>query len=115
MTRCFLALWNGEPVAFCASVSLFGRKNRRRISRIVVLPDFQGIGVGMNVVEAVADLHREEGYRVNMTASHPAVVGHCRRSPRWRTVGVKKSGSTRIGNYRGSLGRAVVSFEYRGA
>ena len=37
--RCFLALWEGSPVAFCATVSLFGQKNRRRISRIVTLPD----------------------------------------------------------------------------
>jgi len=37
--RCFLALWEGNPVAFCAVVSLIGRKGRRRISRIVTLPD----------------------------------------------------------------------------
>ena len=35
------------PVAFCATVSLIGRKNRWRISRIVTLPDYQGIGIGM--------------------------------------------------------------------
>jgi len=55
---------------------------------------------------------------VNVTASHPALITHCRRSPRWRTVSVKKTGShgTRrfVRNYRGSTGRAVVSFEYVG-
>ncbi len=105
-------------MAFCATVSLIGRKNRWRISRIVTLPDYQGIGIGTAVAEAVAELHRAEGHRVNVTASHPAVIAHCRRSPRWRTVGVKKTGSqaTRkfIENYRGSAGRAVVSFEYVG-
>ena len=91
--RCFLALWEGEPVAFCATVSLIGRKNRWRISRIVTLPDYQGIGIGMAVAEAVAELHVREGHRVNVTASHPALIAHCRRSPRWRAVGVKKTGS----------------------
>jgi GNAT superfamily N-acetyltransferase len=114
--RCFLALWKGMPVAFCATVSLIGRKNRWRISRIVTLPDYQGIGVGMAVAEAVAELHVAEGHRMNVTCSHPAVISHCRRSPRWRTVGVKKTGSQAarkfIENYRGSTGRAVVSFEY---
>ena len=73
-------------MAFCASVSLFGHKRRRRISRIVTLPDYQGIGIGMKVAETVAELHRGEGCRVNLTASHPAVMAHCRRSPRWRAV-----------------------------
>ena len=59
--RCFLALWHGEPVAFCATLTLIGRKNRWRISRIVTLPDYQGIGIGTAVAEAVAELHRREG------------------------------------------------------
>ena len=117
--RCFLALWQGVPVAFCATVSLIGRKNRWRISRIVTLPDYQGIGIGTAVMEAVAGLHRLEGHRVNATASHPAVIAHCRRSPLWRAVSVKKTGSHSaqrfIRGYRGSGGRAVVSFEYVGA
>ncbi len=116
--RCFLALWEGMPVAFCATVSLVGRKNRWRISRIVTLPDYQGVGIGTAVAEGVAEIHRAEGHRVNITASHPAVIGHCRRSPRWKTVNVKKTGSQTmrnyIENYRGSAGRAVVSFEYVG-
>ena len=116
--RCYMALWGGVPTAFCATLSLIGRKNRRRISRIVTLPDYQGIGIGMALAETVAELNREEGLRLNITASHPAVIAHCRRSPRWRAVGVKKTGSPSadrfVKNYRGSAGRAVVSFEYMG-
>jgi GNAT superfamily N-acetyltransferase len=117
--RCFLALWEGVPVAFCATVSLIGRKHRWRISRIVTLPDYQGMGLGMAMAEGVAQLHVAEGHRVNVTASHPALIAHCRRSPRWKTVGVKKTGSrdTRrfVHNYHSSIGRAVVSFEYMGS
>jgi GNAT superfamily N-acetyltransferase len=116
--RCFLTTWNGTPVTFCATVTLIGARGRWRISRLVTLPDFQGIGIGMSVAEAVAGLHRREGHRVNVTSSHPALVAHCRRSPRWRTVQVKKTGSPPIERfargYRGSAGRAVVSFEYVG-
>ena len=116
--RCFMALWQGEPVAFCASVSLIGRKNRWRISRIVTLPDYQGIGIGTAVAEAVAELHLAQGHRMNVTTSHPAMIAHCRRSPKWKCIGVKKTGSQRskqfIENYRSSLGRAVVSFEFLG-
>ena len=118
VTRCFLALWDGVPVAFCATISMIGHKGRWRISRIVTLPDYQGVGIGMAVMEAVADLHRMEKHRVGATASHPALIAHCRRSPKWRAVHVKRIGSRPCDKvfkgYTGSLGRAVVSFEYLG-
>jgi len=117
--RCFVALWDGTPTAFCATLAIAGRAKHWRISRIVTLPDFQGIGIGMKVAEAVADLHRAEGCRLSVTGSHPALVAHCRKSPLWRASGVKKVGSRGphgfASDYRSSAGRAVVSFEYIGA
>jgi len=117
-SRCYLAIWEGEPVAFCAMVTLIGQKSRWRISRIVTLPDYQGVGIGTSVMETVAELHRGEGHRVNCTASHPAMIAHWRRSPRWKAVSVKKTGGAGakgfVRGYRGSGGRAVVSAEYVG-
>jgi ABC-type polar amino acid transport system ATPase subunit len=118
--RCYLATWDGEPVTFCATLPLITRKNHRRFTRIVTLPDYQGMGIGMRVVAAVASLHRGEGLRINVTSSHPALIRHCRRSADWKTVNVRTAASacrrprSRFPNYRGSAGRAVVSFEYVG-
>lgn len=117
--RCYLATWRGEPVAFCATLPVIGRKGHRRFSRVVTLPDYQGIGIGSRVMEAVADIHRDEGLRINLTSSHPALIQHCRRSPLWRARSVKKhgrgAGATRLHkNYRDASGRIVVSFEYLG-
>jgi GNAT superfamily N-acetyltransferase len=118
--RCYLATWGGEPVTFCATLPLITRKNHRRFTRIVTLPDYQGMGIGMRAVAAVASLHRQEGLRINVTSSHPALIRHCKRSADWRTVNVRKAGtrpqkSARFRGYRNSAGRAVVSFEYVGA
>lgn len=117
--RCYLALWDGRPVAFCATVRMLARKSHDRISRIVTLPDVQGLGIGSAMLETVAALHRAEGRRVSITASHPAIVAHCRKSPLWRAVDVKRSrarsqkrGNPFAGHYRDSAGRIVVSFEY---
>jgi GNAT superfamily N-acetyltransferase len=118
MARCFVALWKGAPVSFCATLPVIGKRGHWRISRIVTLPDYQGIGIGMRVAEAVASLHRAAGQRLHVTASHPSLIAHCRRSPAWRTKQVRKTGSNSarrfVHNYRGSAGRAVVSFEYVG-
>jgi len=117
--RCFLAVWRGAAVGFCATIPLIGRRGHWRITRVVTLPDYQGIGIGMRLAEAVAQWHREQGLRINITASHPAVLTHCATSAQWRMVRMLKSGSRSarafIHNYRGSTGRAVVSFEYLGS
>ena len=115
--RCYLTTWNGVPVNFCATLPLIARKGHRRFTRIVTLPDYQGIGIGMRAVAAVAELHRAEGLRINVTSSHPALICHCRRSPLWKAVNVKRTGgsprnSAAFPGYRSAAGRAVVSFEY---
>lgn len=106
-----------QPAAFCATVTMIGRRNHRRITRLVTLPDYQGLGIGMAVAEAVGDWHLAQGQRLNVTSSHRALVAHCRRSPRWRFVGQRTAMRPRgapAHNYRDAAGRAVASFEYVG-
>jgi len=115
MARCFVATWRGAPASFCATLPIIGRRGHWRISRLVTLPDYQGIGLGMRVAEAVADEHIAQGHRLNIIASHPAVIAHCGRSPRWRAVSVKRVASRQaalVKGYRGAAGRSVASFEY---
>jgi len=116
---CYTALWEGRPVSFCGVVGLLGQSGRYRVTRLVTLPDYQGLGLGMTLLENVADLYRLQQQRLNVTSSHPALIAHCRRSPRWRAVGVRKIGASHQSRfratYRDSTGRATVSFEYLGA
>jgi GNAT superfamily N-acetyltransferase len=116
--RCYAAFWKGNPVSFCATLPVIGRRNHWRISRVVTLPDYQGVGIGMRVAEAVSQLYRDAGVRMNVTASHPALIAHCAKSPLWRTARVLRIGSGDtsrfVHNYRSSAGRSVVSFEYLG-
>ena len=114
--RCYLAVWNEQPVAFCATLPLVARRDRRRITRLVTLPDFQGLGIASRLMVAVAELHRAEGHRLSITTSHPAVIAHCRSNARWRATQLKPTGgrraSSRYQNYRSSAGRLLVTFEY---
>lgn len=113
----FLAIWNDTPVALCAIVALYGYKNRRRIHRLVTLPDFQGIGIGSRLLDHVSAIEQAAGKRVNITTSHPAIIAHCRGSPRWKAIAVRRSGTTSRQSKEGksirsSRGRATVSFEF---
>ncbi|HVX59347.1 MAG TPA: GNAT family N-acetyltransferase [Pirellulales bacterium] len=114
--QCYLGLVDGRPAAFCAVLPSIGHAGVRRVSRLVVLPDYQGIGIGSRLRGAVADLLKAAGYRVTITASHPALIGHLQRSPHWRIACIKRQGSSvHAGAKQGSVtstGRAVVSAEY---
>lgn len=117
--RTYMALWNGEPVTFCAVLPVVCRKGHWRFSRVVTLPDYQGIGIGMRVTEAIAEMYLRDGNRINITGSHPAVIAHCKRSPAWKTVSVSqlktRQSRSAVPGYRGSEGRVVVSFEFCGS
>jgi energy-coupling factor transporter ATP-binding protein EcfA2 len=124
--NCYLATWEGTPVGFCSVLPLLGRKGVRRLSRSVVLPDYQGVGIGSRMTEAVADIYVSDGIRVLATTSNPAMIAHRQKSPAWRVTKVYKLGGTKCdwaakakgkGDtdcYKSSAGRAVVSFEYIG-
>jgi hypothetical protein len=90
----------------------------------VVLPDFQGLGIGGAFSRTIAELYRETERTVSITTSHPAMIAGLQRSPNWELRAIKKTGyAVQGGAKRGSLtgyldntsrGRAVVSFRYRG-
>jgi ABC-type ATPase involved in cell division/GNAT superfamily N-acetyltransferase len=113
---------DSREVAFCATLPIIGRQGHWRFTRIVTLPDYQGLGLGMRMVEGIAGRYRDDGLRISVTTSHPAMIEHSRRSARWRVTKVKKAGGgglprpglpARIG-YRDAASRCVVSMEYIG-
>jgi GNAT superfamily N-acetyltransferase len=117
--RCFAGFLDAAPVAFAAFLPSIGHAGVRRVTRLVVLPDYQGIGVGSRFLAAVCELVRAAGHRVTITTSHPAMIAHLDRSPLWTIRAVKRTGSSRHGGRNRcdltSRGRAVVSAEYLGA
>ena len=93
VVRCFLATWNGAVVGFSSSIALPGKipplyngDNRKKFRecRTVVLPDFQGIGIGTKLSDKIADIHIEDGYRYFSKTSHPRMGEHRQYSNLWR-------------------------------
>jgi GNAT superfamily N-acetyltransferase len=108
----------GRPVAFCAVSGLFGARGVRRISRIVVRPEYQGVGLGARLLNTVAAHHAGLGHTVRITTSHPAMLAYLQRAPEWRTTNVYRNRRPRRRLVNGrelktSAGRCVASFEYR--
>jgi GNAT superfamily N-acetyltransferase len=58
--RCYAAVYKDIPIAFIAVVYLRMRTRYYRVSRLVVLPDYQGIGVGKRLLDFIADLYTSQ-------------------------------------------------------
>jgi GNAT superfamily N-acetyltransferase len=85
-SRQFVAFIDDEPVALdsCLHMPHPIAKNIKRKHRLVVRPDFQGIGIGSRLSDFVADKLRKEGFRVTSTTTSPALIFARKRNPRWK-------------------------------
>lgn len=82
----FAAWWRGKPVAFSAWVNNLVKGGGKREHRTVVLPDYQGIGIGSALSDFTASLWSGLGRRVLSTTAHPSFVASRMRSSRWRLI-----------------------------
>jgi ABC-type lipoprotein export system ATPase subunit len=117
--RCFAATWRDRPVAFSAWTRFPHPKvpHAMREHRTVVLPDFQGVGVGNALSETLARHWRSRGFRAYSTTSAPAMIRHRAKSPFWRMsrapshmTSVAGSGKYKTTSQR----RLTASFEFIG-
>ena len=60
------------------------RKNLMQISRLVVLPDWQGIGIGGRFVDWMGEFLYKRNYRCVITIAHPGMIAHHSASPVWK-------------------------------
>ncbi len=120
--RVFVATLNGELCAF-TSILPFPhprKKNYWREHRTVVLPDYQGLGIGLIMTNYVAQKFKQDGKGVILTTSNIALITSLKKSPLWiaTRIGRASSGSGIIQNkyIKGSTScaRITASFEYIG-
>lgn len=85
---CYGGFVDGECIAFAAVAGFPHRsasaKLIRRVRRLVVLPDWQGLGIGARLEEFLAEHYCAQGYRFRSLVVHPGLVRYYLRSPRWR-------------------------------
>ena len=122
--RTFIATVNGEICGF-SSVLVFAHpkvKNTWRGHRTVILPDFQGIGLGSIMTNEIGEILRSEGKTFITTTSNPALIYSRKKDPKWICTRHGRSSSGSLGGKiqnkfkKGSTSamRITVSFKYVG-
>lgn len=134
----YVATVEGEPVAHLAvATTPRGKSVEARACRLVVMPEWQGAGVGTRFLDYVCELQRIgegriKGRRMSTIfhTSHPGLCAALRRSKKWTQVSAnmygvnkrKSAESIRRTSRAGDIGvgygghfRAVQGFRYIGA
>lgn len=84
----FIGVVDGEPVCHLAITPRFEIKGYRA-TRLVVMPEWQGAGVGTKFLEWVCEYHKNGMGRCGKKlptffhTSHPQLIDYLKRSPRW--------------------------------
>lgn len=76
---------NGELCGFTSVLPFVHPrvKQTKKGHRTVILPDFQGVGLGVYLRDFVAEHYRQKGFGYITTTSNPALVHSMKHSPRW--------------------------------
>ena len=87
-TQNFLFTWNDNPVGFVSIIPFPTShwKNAWREHRVVVLPDFQGLGIGVRISDAVGELCIQSGRKYFSKTGHPRMGFYRNASPLWRAT-----------------------------
>lgn len=84
--RCWLATWEGVVVGFTSCIAFPNGNwtNGWREHRTVVLPDFQGLGIGTRISDAVGEIVLSENGRYFSKTSNYRMGEYRNASRRWR-------------------------------
>ena len=141
--QAYVATVDGEPVAHLGMGSKYVGKQgvEARACRLVVMPEWQGAGVGVRFLNHVCQRYLDgEGHgklhgrpmTTQVHTSHPGLCAALRRDKKWIQISaslhgtnrgasmrtMKKSDKSKRNNGRGGFGghfRAVQGFRYVGA
>lgn len=102
------------------------REGWKRVHRLVVLPDYQGIGIGTKFITSVAEEYMDREKNVSLITTTPALVHALKKHENWPLVRYGRVKSTHkrfdetyddvsnknLGD-KESRGRVTYSFEYK--
>lgn len=122
----YVGFVNDEPVVHLGmSGKVSGKLREARACRMVVMPEWQGAGVGMRFLNHLCQRELDgEGFigspvTTLFHTAHPGLVAALRRDPKWKQLSAELAGGRRSKRDTGAMGwgghfRAVSGWRYYG-
>lgn len=101
----FIGTVNGELVSHLAVAPMFTAK-AYRATRLVVMPEWQGAGVGTKFLEFLGEYHKQGNGRKFMKfpmffhTSHPQLIGYLNYSKKWVLKSQVTNGGSKVKSQR---------------
>lgn len=123
--HCYVGLYENRPICFAATLALPNPtvKNAWRGHRTVVLPEFQGLGLGTRFSDAIGQMYVDKGCRYYSRTAHPRFGGYRDQSPKWkasahnrnlRLDNIKKNAESQYNRWELDADRMCWAHEYVG-
>lgn len=83
--QCYIAYLENNPVSFFAVLHFPHPdvRNFKKGHRLVVLPDYQGLGIGHLFSSEIAQVYLDNGFRFIITSSTKSLFSQRSADPRW--------------------------------
>ncbi len=119
--KTYIATLNGKICAFSSWLPLPHphARNYYRGHRLVVLPDFQGLNIGLIMSNVICEQLKQQGKHAITTTSNPARIAQLKRSPLWVATSIsRKSRGSNTGiihnkHVKGSTSAARITASFR--
>jgi ABC-type nitrate/sulfonate/bicarbonate transport system ATPase subunit/predicted acetyltransferase len=116
--KAYIATINNNMVGYISFMNMPHpkAKNLEQVNRLVILPDYQGLGIGIRILNILSQYMAQANKRIIITTSSPSLLNSLKQSKEWicTRFGRNKPHSGDImKNTRGSTNRITASFEYK--
>lgn len=120
--KCLVFLWNGTPIAFVGLLNTprKGMPYGFAISRIVINPDYQGLGLSHRILDFCGGILKSLGneYFLYIKTIHEKMGNSLERNPKWQPTcyngKVRKVEDSEQGKYNNRLIRKSYCYKYVG-
>lgn len=115
--KMFVAYLNDNIVGMCAVLPQPGvlDGDAWRIHRLVILPDYQGLGIDVKLLEYICDLFKYHNKTIYLRTSHTKLINYMLKSKKWFGDGKLKKSVEEAGllkNRKIIFDRQSASFKY---
>jgi GNAT superfamily N-acetyltransferase len=93
-------------------------KKYKKVHRLVILPDYQGAGIGIKFLNEIGNIYKKEKCRYSIVTSAPSLINALKNSEKWicKHFGRKQKQNAALNRGVGAMGspeRITASFEMK--
>lgn len=112
----FIATINNQIAGFISIIAQPSRmKGQKRVHRLVILPDYQGAGIGIRLLNEVGNIYKLDKWRYTINTTAPSLINALKKSDKWNChhYGRIQSGGNNKYGKCGTAFRMTASFELK--